>query len=408
MPAGATTVREAIAALPPGALAVALSGGLDSTVLLHAAARGRPEGAPGGSLRALHVNHGLRAEAAAWQRRAGELAQGLGVPFVALRVAVAAGNLQAQARRARYQAWRHALRPGELLLLAHHADDQAETVLWQLASGRAPVGMPRARPLGAGRLLRPFLNVRRATLAAYADAHHLAWAEDPSNADTRFDRVYIRREVMPRLAARFPNAVAAIAARVGEASPAAARAPLPTQGLDAETLGAWLGAPMPARRLREVLRQAAARADAAPVIALPDGRTVRRHDGRLHLVGTVAAEAEGRAVQPGEAAALAHGVLSWRRGAGGVAAGHALALRYRRGAERMAPVGRGVTKTLKDLFREAGVPPWRRGAWPLLFDGEALAAVPGIAVAASHAKEDGWLPAWTPADGAGHISPPPV
>ena len=392
MPRHATTVREAIAAVPPGPLAVAVSGGLDSTVLLHAA----KHGLPGRALRALHINHGLHEDAPVWERHVREVAAALGTPFEALPVTVAPGNLQGQARRARYRAWREALRPGETLLLAHHADDQAETVLWQLASGRAPVGMPRARPLGEGRLARPFLNLRRATLAAYATAHHLRWIEDPANADTRFDRAYIRHEITPRLEARFPDAVANIAASVGAALPAPPAAPLPTEGLDAATLATWLGVPTPAKRLREILCQAAARKDAAPIIRLPDGRSVRRHAGHLHLVAQTTPEPEGRLVVAGEHTALAHGALSWCRGTAGLAEGRSFTLRYRRGAERITPVGRGVTKPLKALFQEAQVPPWQRSTWPLLFDGKALAAVPNIAIAKRHAVTDGWLPTWKP------------
>lgn len=387
-----TTVREAIAAVPPGPLAVAVSGGLDSTVLLHAA----KHGLPGRPLRALHINHGLHEDAPAWERHARECAAALGTPFEALHVTVAPGNLQGQARRARYRAWREALRPGETLLLAHHADDQAETVLWQLASGRAPVGMPCERPLGVGRLARPFLNVRRTTLATYAAAHQLRWIEDPANADTRFDRVYIRHEIMPRLKARFPDAVTSIAASVGTALPAPPATPLPTKGLDAATLAAWLGVPTPPKRLSEILRQAAAREDAAPVIRLPDGRSVRRHAGHLHLVAQTTPEPEGRLMVAGERTVLSHGVLSWHRGTSGLAEGRSFTLRYRRGAERITPVGRGVTKPLKTLFQEAQVPPWQRSTWPLLFDGKALAAVPNIAIAERHAVPDGWLPTWKP------------
>ena len=389
-----TTVPEAIAAAPPGPLAVAVSGGLDSAVLLHALRHGLP----GRPLRALHINHGLHDQAPAWERHAQALAASLDVPFVALRVTVAAGNLQGQARRARYHAWREALQPGETLLLAHHADDQAETVLWQLASGRAPVGMPRARPLGEGRLARPFLNVRRATLAAYAAAHQLRWIEDPANANTRFDRAYIRHEVLPRLEARYPDAVANIAANVGASLPAPSKAPLPTEGLDATTLATWLGVPIPAKRLREILRQAIAREDAAPVITLPDGRSVRRHAGHLHLVVPTEAtpEPEGCLVATGERTVLAHGVLSWHRGANGLPEGRSFTLRYRHGAERIKPVGRGVTKPLKALFQETGVPPWQRDTWPLLFAGKALAVVPGIAIAERHASTHGWLPTWNP------------
>ena len=171
-----------------------VSGGLDSTVLLHAVAT---VAAPD-RVRAIHVNHGLHEAADAWERRCEAFAATLSVPFDALRVRVRAGNVEAGARRARYRAWTNALAPAEVLLLAHHADDQAETVVWQFATGRAPVGMPRARPLGAGRLLRPLLALRRRTLEAYARKHRLRWVEDDTNADTTHDRNYLRHVVLPR------------------------------------------------------------------------------------------------------------------------------------------------------------------------------------------------------------------
>lgn len=381
---------------------MALSGGVDSTVLIHAAAQVRGRGA----LRALHVNHGLHSEADAWERHCRGLAESVGATFCALRVSVAPGNLQANARRARYRAWQQTLRPGETLLLAHHADDQAETVLWQLATGRFASGMPRARQLGAAMLERPFLHLRRSVLEAYAAEHGLGWVEDPRNADTRFARAYLRHEVLPLLEARFPNAVAAIAARARPFPRAAPAAPLPVAGLDAARLRAWLGMGVPERLVAEVLRQAFARPDANPVAKLPDGREVRRYAGCLHRVDpTSALRPAGRGssdlppVAPGQPVALPHGAISWRRCERGLPPELALAIRYRAGAERIAPMGRGVTKPLKALLREAYTPPWQRDGWPLLFAGDELVAVPSIAVAEGRAVAGGWQPFWTPADG---------
>ena len=303
-------MREAVAAVPrEGAVAVALSGGVDSTVLLHAVATGP---APPRTLRALHVNHGLQAQAGAWERHCRAFATDLGVPLGILRGPAPRGNLEAGARRVRYAAWARALAADEVLLLAHHADDQAETVVWQLATGRAPVGMPRERPLGSGRLLRPLLGVRRETIAEYAGQHGLAWVEDRTNADTAFDRNYIRHEILPGLEARFPGAVTAIAATAGAWSVVAPAHPLAVAGLDRPTLRQWLGAAASERCIDEILRQAGARPGASPVVTLPDGRSVRRHKGCLHVVAPEAAVAppDGTVVvQAGCAAALPHGTI---------------------------------------------------------------------------------------------------
>ena len=274
-------VREAVAAVPlSAAVAVAWSGGVDSTVLLHAiATRVAPA-----EVRALHVNHALQPDAAGWERHCRAWAARLGVALHVIEAPVPPGNVEAGARRVRYGAWARMLGPGELLLLAHHADDQAETVLWQLATGRAAVGMPRERPLGSGSLLRPLLDLRKETLRAYALEHGLEWVEDPTNADTAYDRNFIRHEILPRLEARYPGAARGLAASVGPWAVAPAGGPVRVAGLDRATLRRWLGAAVSERCVDEVLRQAAARPGATPVVTLPDGRTVRRHEGRLHLV----------------------------------------------------------------------------------------------------------------------------
>ncbi len=390
-----TDVERAVASISgTGRFAVGYSGGLDSTVLLHAVAMRFPAA----RLRALHVNHGLQTEARAWQRHCERVAATLGVAIDALRVTVEAGNVEAQARRARYSAWRETLRPSELLLLGHHADDQAETVLWRLFTGRAPVGMPRERPLGAGRLARPFLHLRRSRLVAYAEAHDLAWAEDPTNMDRSLDRNFIRHEIIPNLEARFPRAVD-ILSSIEPAPFAVPDASLLIDGLTANGVRAWLGSGVPGRRIAEILRQAHAVADANPVVRLPGGDAVRRYGGRLYRVSGLpllkVRESENRRIEAGRTEQLPHGAIDWRRGKAGLAEGLELTVRYRSGSERLAPAGRGVSKRLKTLFQEHRIPPWQRDLWPLLFSGEFLVAVPGVALAEDFAVKGGWSPVWT-------------
>lgn len=389
-------VREAVAAVPPSAaVAVAWSGGVDSTVLLHAlATRAAPP-----RVRALHVNHALQPDAADWERHCRAMAARLGVALDVIDAPVPPGNVEAGARRVRYRAWARVLGQGELLLLAHHADDQAETVLWQLATGRAPVGMPRERPLGSGGLLRPLLDVRKETLCAYAGEHGLEWVEDATNADTGYDRNFIRHEILPRLEARYPGAARALAASAGAWAVAPAGEPVRVAGLDRATLRRWLGAAVSERCVDEVLRQAIARPGATPVVTLPDGRTVRRHGGRMHLVERDVPRSWGAAPvcgRAGETVTLPHGRITWRRAPRGLSDGAPCAVAYRRGGERFRPAGRGVTKTVKALFQEAGIPPWQRSRWPLLHGESGLAAVAGIAVVEDQAVEEGWWPVWEP------------
>ncbi len=392
-------VVRALASIPDaGSVAVGFSGGLDSTVLLHAAA----SRFPASCLRALHVNHGLQPEARHWQRHCEGMAGTLGVAIEVLRVTVRSGNLEARARGARYAAWREALGPSEQLLLGHHADDQAETVLWRLFTGRAPVGMPRARPLGAGNLLRPLLHLRRSRLLEYAKSNRLSWVEDPSNADTGRDRNFIRREIVPRIESRFPGAVDILSA----AAPDAFAIPgpsVPIAGLAEREVRAWLRVGVSDRFIREILRQAHAARDANPVFRLPDGDTVRRYAGHLYRVPCLPVrdirESENRRIEVGRAERLPHGIIRWRRGQAGLLAGGDLTVRYRSGAERLAPAGRGVSKRLKTLFQEQRIPPWQRDVWPLLFSGDTLAAVPGIALAEKFAVSGEWRPEWTPSEG---------
>ena len=389
-------VGRAVALIPDaGDIAVGYSGGLDSTVLLHAAAMRLGVS----RMRALHVNHGLQPEAQAWQRHCERVAGTLGVAIEVFRVTVDAGNVEARARRARYAAWRETLRSCEQLLLAHHANDQAETVLWRLLTGRAPVGMPRERPLGAGRLVRPFLHLRRSQLVDYAKAYDLEWVEDPTNADRARDRNFIRHEIMPRIEVRFPDAVDAFSAFAPDAL-VASQASLPISDLTAERARAWLRAGVSDRRIEEILRQAHAAADANPAVRLPGGATVRRYGGSLYRVSSLPLrdirESENSRIEVPRAEQLPHGTIGWQRGTSGLRGGMGLTVRYRAGAERIKPVGRGVTKRVKTLFQEHRIPPWERDVWPLLFAGGALVAIPGIAVAEGFAEQVGWCPEWTP------------
>ena len=208
-----------------GALRVCagFSGGLDSTVLLHLLAAERAS--TGMVLSAAHVHHGLNPQADAWARHCRAICRQLDVPFWLRRVQVNRAprtSLEEEARTARYAAL--AALPVEVIALAHHADDQAETLLLQLLRGAGPKGLAGMAPLkplvGAALehdtvkpmlLWRPLLDCTRAALEAYARQHQLAWIEDDSNQDVRFKRNFVRSHVMPVLADGFPAPVATLA-----------------------------------------------------------------------------------------------------------------------------------------------------------------------------------------------------
>ena len=199
-------------------LTVAYSGGVDSHVLLHVLATNQQQlSALGLSLQALHIDHGLNTESKHWQLHCASVCQTLKVKFSALTVNAQPHRKEspeAAARRARYAAFSQQLTADQALLTAQHQDDQAETLLLQLLRGAGPKGlaaMPSVKVLGKGLLLRPFLHIQRQTILQYAQQQNLHWLDDPSNADQRFDRNYLRQEIMPRLQHRWPAVVANLA-----------------------------------------------------------------------------------------------------------------------------------------------------------------------------------------------------
>lgn len=208
-------LSDKLAALHGGTLAVAFSGGMDSSVLLHALAQLPAARARG--LRAIHVDHDLQADSANWAAHCRDFAAALDVSLQVVRVRVerAAGTgLEDAARRARYTAFADALRPGEILVLAQHRGDQGETVLLKLLRGAGPEGLGAMRALrrfGKGYLWRPLLDLPRTTLVDYANVHALRWIDDPSNAHTHLARNFLRHEILPHLAQHWPQAEAALA-----------------------------------------------------------------------------------------------------------------------------------------------------------------------------------------------------
>lgn len=420
----ALATLDAVADGAPPALLVGLSGGLDSTVLLHALARRRG----GERLRAVHVHHGLHPDADAWTAACQRLCDALGVALAVVRVSVDRDSplgLEGAAREARYAAFGEALRPGEDLVLAHHRDDQAETVLLRLlrASGSAGVaGMRASRDFHGARLLRPLLGVARAQLLEYARRQGLDWCEDPSNAREDADRNFLRLRVLPLLRERWPQADAAIA---GSAAHLAGDAALLLEAVE-ERLRALRGGAdwLPVEGLRalppawraQVLRRWVARQGLPPlpgtaperidadVLDAPhdraacyrwQGAELRRWGDRLYgrRNGAAAVDWTPRSWDGRQALALADGgILALEPGAEGFDATLGpCTVHPRQGGERLRLPGRAHTHALKDCLREAALPPWERARLPLLFaaDGELLAAADLLVSARLQAWLDG-------------------
>jgi tRNA(Ile)-lysidine synthase len=199
-------------------LVVAYSGGMDSSVLLHVAKQVAPT--LDMHLSAIHVHHGLSVHADIWAQHCQQTCAALGLELQVTKVAItrqSGDGLEAAARKARLNVLLD--HPADWILMAHHADDQAETVLHNLLRGTGPrgaAGIPERR----GRVLRPLLGLSRQTLLGYAQAHKLSWIEDESNADRRYTRNYLRHEILPVIKHRFPQAVEQLSAatrRFGDA-----------------------------------------------------------------------------------------------------------------------------------------------------------------------------------------------
>jgi tRNA(Ile)-lysidine synthase len=438
LPFGPRWLQQRLAQLLPSfprlAVCVAFSGGADSTALL-AALASLPR--PPLQLRALHVDHRLHPHSARWSAHCRRVARRLRVPL-AVRTATIARRRgespEAAARAARYALLGAALAPGEVLLTAHHQDDQLETVLLQLLRGAGVAGlaaMPALAPLARGVLARPLLQLPRAELTAWVSAQGLPWIEDDSNALLHLDRNYLRARVLPVLRERWPRAAATVARSArhaaeaqrlldalgeADAARAACGAMLSAKVLRALTperrrnaLRFWINAAghlaPPSSRLEEIVGPLlAAREDAQPFVAW-DGAVLQRQADRLSLRPPLApawraresSASRRRLAQPDAAPAGALEEVAWhwrdadtcvlpapfgrltlRRDARGPldldALAPALVVRARRGGERLRLVRDGPRRALKSLLQEAHVPVGQRAQLPLLFAGERLIA----------------------------------
>lgn len=378
---------------------------MDSVVLLHLvwhAGLGRP-------LRALHVNHGIHPNATHWAAHCASMCHRWNVPFAVENAAVAlrGDGLEAALRVARYAIFETALQPGETLLLAHHQDDQAETFLFRALRASGVDGLsaiPVERVLGQGRLLRPLLDVDRASLHAYALAHGLEWMDDPANADDTFDRNFVRHRVLPLLRERWPHASAALArsaelcardAALLEAEDSRALASAAT--LDANVIRRDVLAALPSARRARVLRHWVAaldlpplprrvldeidavlmlgRADAQPRVAWSTV-TLRVWRDLLHVGPTREALPEDWSApwNGDEPLALPGGGILLLDGARSLPV--PCTVHARQGGERITLPGRSHSHVLKHVLQDLAVPPWTREQLPLVSStaGDILAA----------------------------------
>jgi len=382
---------------------IAYSGGLDSTVLLHASVQ--VFGAP--RCRAIHINHQLSSSSDRWVEHCVRTANQWNVDLTVDKVEVSSGNLEYQARLSRYSMFRQHIGADEFLFTAHHRDDDIETLVWQLFTGRAMIGIPESRPLGPGTLWRPLLKTEKHELEAYAKQHELTWIEDESNKDTSFDRNWIRHKFLPQLQQRFPQGKHRILDFKQSTLPLVKREPLelPGQELTIEDIRAWLLAHevnSPTTVLSEIQLQINARADANPEIEVGRGLFVRRYRKRLHLV-RVHEEFSPLTIEVGKPIQLSNGNLTWKNSTQGFEEGHTLLCTNRLHLKRdqLAIKDGGMHKRLAKLFQESSIPPWLRDGWPVLCEGETVVSLVDIATdtsAGGGRTSRALLPTWHPYD----------
>src|SRR5512135_879396 len=401
---------------------IGLSGGMDSVVLLHLlrSLASRFDW----RLSAVHVHHGISSNADTWADFCAGLCRQSGIPLHIERVDIAPlreeHGIEAAARKLRHAAF--ARLSCDVIALAHHADDQAETLLLQLLRGAglkggAAMGLFKPAATDTPATMRPLLDIPRSKLFDYAHQHSLRWVEDESNADDRYPRNFLRHRLLPLLEQRFPayrDTLTRSAKHFAEANELldelarqdalglAGDAPLDTsilRGLShsrgKNLLRYWLhkqGAPMPqAVQLGEMLHQLLdAREDAAVCVEF-GGWQARRYQGKVYVL-CAPGNFDRSLVLPwhGEAeldwpALNTRLVFTQTRGRGVCLEklrGAPVTLRLRNGGETLCPRANAATRSLKNLLQEHHIPPWQRERLPLLYCGDTLAAVVGVAISA--------------------------
>jgi len=406
---------------------IALSGGCDSIALLHAMAAIRDE-LPA-ELVAIHINHGLQADAPAWAEHCAQVCQQLDIALiqVVLDLQINKGeSLEAVAREVRYNAIREHVIKGDTLLTAQHQDDQAETLLLQLLRGSGPSGlaaMPQLTTFGAGFHARPLLRFTRKQLHEYAVEQGLVWVEDASNRDTRFDRNFLRQEMMPLLARRWPaisHTLSRSARHCAEAQGliddmamdalekiVQPEGTLSVQGLTAlpapqccAVLRAWIqreGFQLPDTqhldRIQKEMLHAAP--DRNPLVGWA-GCELRRYRNQLFIMAPLMSHDPNLVLNWNGQLPLQLpanlGVLTIGEGDQGIDPekwqNSQIEIRFRQGGERCQLVGRKHTHSLKKLLQEKGVPPWRRDRTPLIYIDNQLAAVADLWMCAPFLSPD--------------------
>lgn len=395
---------------------VAYSGGLDSHVLLHLLAGLQKK--LDLRISVIHINHQLSSNASSWAAHCARVASAFSLPYIERSITLSAATMQSPeeiARDYRYAIFKEFIKEDDILLTAHHQDDQAETVLLQLLRGAGPKGlaaMPEEKPFGAGKHVRPLLHFTRDELHEYAVVHQLEWINDESNTNTHFTRNFFRHDILPLLKKRWPNVTNTIArsaqncqetqqlldevlqeelhslqgtrtgtlsvSRLTECSPVRQRYLLRT----------WIaqsGHVVPsAIKLQQMQHDLlTARADKSPCLRWGK-MALRRYRDDIYLLpdiepSTLPETIDWQLSEPLiiPQVGVLHAVLSQQLGMLLRPDIQKVTVRFRQGGEKLLLSGRTHHHSLKHFFQENHVPPWERSRVPLIYVGEELAGAVG-------------------------------
>ena len=412
---------------------VAYSGGCDSHALLHSLVTLRSQ--LKAEIKAVHINHGLSPLANEWETHCRNTCEHLNVPYIAISVNATAKKTSPEeaARHARYAEWRKMLNKNEVLLLAHHQDDQAETVLIQLLRGSGVKGlaaMPAKQNFAKGLLCRPMLGFMREEIYSYAVEHGLNWIDDPSNFDTDFDRNFLRHDVIPLLETRWPSLKKTLSRTASHQADAdqlltelafqdwhhvhennqinISKLLQLSEKRQRNVLRYWIADVceliLPDTvHLHRILNEVVTAAEDAKPEVIWGGGEIRRYQGLLYAQEKLPEQPiASTLIWPDIKIPLEltpHGFNITAKSSVGIGLSQAklkdaeISVKFRQGGESCRPVGRGQTHQLKKLFQEWKIPPWKRASIPLIYVDDELAEVVGYCHCEPYAANEG-EPSW--------------
>lgn len=401
---------------------IGYSGGLDSHVLLHLFSSLRANYPI--KLKAIHIHHGLSPHADQWAEHCEQICLSLKIDFILRKISIpllSGNSLEEMARQMRYAVFSELLSPDDLLLTAHHQNDQAETVLLQLLRGAGPKGlsaMPQFKKMGNGIHARPLLDYTREELQRYAEENHLKWIEDESNKNIHFSRNFLRQRVLPLLQDRWPSTINTLArvaencSDVQQVMEDAIRQDL-TEAVYENKLSIEFLKKLPLVRQRLVLREwlcrldcqlpsnkklnqilidfLSAREDKLPMVQL-NHLILRRYNGQIHVSkvdsDSFAQDIHWNLSEPKHIPGIGDLQVVTKKGQGLTSKIKEVTIRFRQGGEQCRLPGRKFHHSLKKLFQEWKVPPWERDRIPLVYVKEQLAAVVGYTICDGFEPDD--------------------